>query len=426
VTIAAKEQRRRDGLRSGTGAFRRLAVRECLDLIGVLRDYRPPEPDETWLTPAASERRLLAQINAVIALGREALEQIIDLAIDPDVPHPPRVFAAVMVLGCTAGSEWAGRIGELVVRAAERNVAEASAAVEGCGLSPNSALEVVLQELCGHEQARVRAGAVRALAFRGTLPESQWRAAMRDSETEVVMAALQAPLGSYDRAACDRLLEPWYRSNSATVARFALRAGVTLRLSSARVAATEIVRNDPARADAAILLAMFGYLGDGEVIREVMAGPGVQSGILAAAALGSIELVPDLLSLLRRSDVGDGVRLSSAQAMMTVTGIPAIDVNSDDLTALWEERSLSFDSRIRYRGGEPLTPELLLRALKAPHLSRRDRQNAYLELAAMTESAVPRFSPHDFVAAQLQTLTAIERWLANRQHGTAIAPASHG
>jgi hypothetical protein len=66
VTSGQKNRWREEGSTHGTASYRRRAVLECLDIIGVLRDYRPPEPGETWLTPAASERRLLAQINAII------------------------------------------------------------------------------------------------------------------------------------------------------------------------------------------------------------------------------------------------------------------------------------------------------------------------------------------------------------------------
>ena len=426
VAASDHRDRWRAGLIEGTAAYRRQAVRECLDIIGVLRDYRPPEPGETWLTPAASERRLLTQINAIIALGADALEQVIDVSIDPDVPDAPRVFGSLLVLGCTAGSSWVEGIVEIFVRASERTTAEASAAVEACGLSPNADLDGALQALSEHENPRVRAGAVRAGAFRGTLPESHWHAAMRDRESEVVIAAMQARLGNYDRASCERALEPWYGSENAGIARFALRAGLTLRLRSARAAATDIVRRDPAWAEAATSLAMFGYLGDGKLIREVMDSPVVRSGIVAAAVLGSIELLPDLLALFCQRDGADDVRLLSAQAITTITGIPAIEANPEAVASLWKERAPSFSPRVRYRAGEPLTAELLLRVLRTPHLSRRDRQDAYVELSAMTESAVPRFSPHDFVGVQLQALATIQRWLTQGQRGSPSVPSNHG
>jgi hypothetical protein len=395
----------------GTTRFREQAVRECLDTIGVLREYRAPEPGETWLTPAASERRLLAQVNAIIALGPRAMEQVIEFAITPDVADPLRVFASVLVLGCTAGSNWIARIVEIFVRTASRDAAEASAAVEACGLSPNSELDGVLRVLSEHEHPRVRAGAIRAWAFRDTLPESHWQLAMRDGQSEVVVAALQTRLGTYDSASCDRALESWYGSDNHTVARFALRAGAMLGLRSARVAAIESLRRDSGWADAATSLAMMGYLSDSRLIRELLAGPGVRSGIVAAAVLGSTELVPDLLMLLG-PDVTDDIRLSSARAVTTITGIPAIEGDQRAVASVWNDRASSFDPRVRYRAGEQLTPELFLRFLRASHLTRRDRQDAFAELSAVTESTVPRFSPYDFVGVQLQSLATIEHWLA--------------
>lgn len=122
--------------------------------------------------------------------------------------------------------------------------------------------------------------------------------------------------------------------------------------------------------------------------------------------------MPDLLTLLCQSDGADDVRLLSAQAVSTITGIPAMEATPETITGLWKERAPSFSPRSRYRGGEPLTAGLLLRVLQTPQVSRRDRRDAYLELLALTESEVPRFSPHDFVGVQLQSLTAIERWLS--------------
>lgn len=421
--VGAPRTRRASGVHSpggatdGTMAYRHQAVRECLDVIGVLRDYRAPEPGETWLTPAASEQRLLTQINAIISLGEDALEQVIGLATNPDVPDPSRVFAATLVLGCSAGPKWVERIREIFVRSAERDVAEASAAVEACALSPSSDLDPVLQTLSEHGHVRVRAGAIRAWAFRDTLPEANWHAAMADPEPEVVLGALQARLGRYDRTDCERALEPWYRSENRALAQSALRAGVGLRLRSARAAAIEIVRRDATWADAALSLAMLGSLGDARLIREVLTGPGVRAGIVAAGILGSVELVSDLVALLPAGEATPAVRRSSAQAITIITGIPATEDNHEVVTSLWQQRAPSFNSRVRYRAGEPLTAQFLLRVLQAAHLSRRERQEAYLELVAMTESQVPRFSPHDFVGVQRRSIAAIERWLAHDQRG---------
>ena len=83
---------------------------------------------KTWLIPAASERRLLAQVNVIIALGPLALDHVRELALDPDVPDPGRVFAVLMVLGCVEDHDWflAARdlfiAAAVVIAAAERGV----------------------------------------------------------------------------------------------------------------------------------------------------------------------------------------------------------------------------------------------------------------------------------------------------------------
>ena len=97
----------------GTVVFRQRAVEQCLDTAAVLRAYREPLDGETWLTPAGSEQRLLAQVNAILALGTTAVGQAASLAIDGDLPDPGRVFAALLVLGCVDGREWINPMREL-------------------------------------------------------------------------------------------------------------------------------------------------------------------------------------------------------------------------------------------------------------------------------------------------------------------------
>ncbi|MET0210195.1 MAG: hypothetical protein ABW220_14220, partial [Burkholderiaceae bacterium] len=67
---------------AGTLLFRQRVVEECLDTIAVLRSYREPQVEETWRTPSASERRLLAQANVILGMGPAALTQILRLALD--------------------------------------------------------------------------------------------------------------------------------------------------------------------------------------------------------------------------------------------------------------------------------------------------------------------------------------------------------
>ncbi len=412
---------------TGTEAYRKQAVKECLDTVAVLRSYREPLEGETWLTPAASERRLLAQLNAIIALGPPALQQAIALSLDADVPDPGRVFAGLLVVGCVEGRDWLDPARDLFVATVLRGAAEAAAAVEAVSLAPGPELASFLVDLLGHERPQVRAGAVRALAFRGALSEASWHNAMRDGDPTVVAAALSAPLGAYDRTACERVLQPLIaRRDAESLVRQALRAGLGLGLDTAHDSAVQIVRDHPSFADAARCLAMFGDVGDARHFRGALGGPGVRDGVRAAAILGSIELVPDLLELLDRTDSPPELGVAAKHALATITGLPFVaTADVSQALGLWSLHSQGFERHGRYRHGQPLSLEVLLQSLRTGPAARKARQNIYLEMQAATESRVPRFSPYDFAGVQIQSLRRIEQWLADPQARRSTASNRH-
>ncbi len=399
----------------GTPGYRKQAVSECLDTVAVMRGYREPLPGETWLIPAASERRLLAQVNAIIALGRPALDQVTDMALDSDVPDPGRVFAALLVIGCVEGGHWLALARELFVAASLRNPAEAAAAAEAMSLAPNPDLNAVLTALLDDERPRVRTGAIRALAFRGSLHESRWTDAMRDRDVTVLTAALTAPLGGYDRSGCGHALQPLFAVSAAEPAvRYALRAGLSLGLNAARDCAVQIARRDPSWADAIRVLAMFGHVGDAQYVREALLSSELQGGIDAAATLGTVRLVPDLLEVLHRDDLSLEMGMAANQALSAITGLPFASMkNAAQAARLWMEHSSEFDLHIRYREGRPLNLEVLLQSLRTGPATRTARQNIFLEMQAATESRVPRFNSYDFIGVQTESLRRIERWLAD-------------
>src|SRR5437868_648303 len=287
----------------GTAAFRHRAVQQCLDTVAVLRAYREPLEGETWVTPAGSEERLLAQIDAIAALGREALAQVASLAIDADLPDPGRVFAALFVLGCVEGRAWLKPIRDIFIDAVARHPGEAAAAVEALSLSANPEVATGIEPLLDDPLAALRAAAVRVLAHRTALSESAWQRAMRDDDASVLAAATCASLRAHDRDACERALQPLLAHHSESLVRLALRAGIGLRLATAHSQAAAISRSRPGWADAPRCLAMFGFIGDASLIRGLLDSPRWPLGIQAAGTLGSIELVPDLLALLARSDL---------------------------------------------------------------------------------------------------------------------------
>ena len=406
--------------KGGTPAFRAGAVRECLDTVAVLRVYREPLPGETWTLPLASERRMLAQVNAILALGREALKQVVDLAIDADLPDPGRVFASLFVLGCVAGPAWRQPMLGIFVAAVQRSPAEGAAAIEALSLVPNADLLEGLTRLLADERPKVRAAAIRVVSFRTGLGQAEWSRAIDDPDGAVAMAAACAPVAGLDRDRCRRALEPLLHHRSEGLVGAALRAGLALRLEVAHRRASDISRNDPRWAGALQYLSMFGLRSDEDAIRAVVAGPQWLVGVRAAALSGRAALVPDLLALAPHGAATPAHRQEIGRALVTITGLPfgaAEDPAAGE--RLWAQNRDRFDPRQRYRHGRPFLPSLLLQSLRLgaganadsrSHL-RESRQHVYLELVAATGCRVPRFSAYDFVADQLTSLQRIESWL---------------
>jgi hypothetical protein len=412
-----------DALKSmrSTATFRKDAARECLDTLAVLRAYREPLPGEVWTLPLGSERRMLAQVNAILTLGQEALKQAADLAIDADLPDPGRVFASLFVLGCVAGSAWREPILNIFVTAVQRNPAEGAAAIEALSLAPNVGVLEGLSGLLSDERPKLRSAAIRVLSFRGALAPSQWGRVIEDEDGAVAMAAACAPVGAPDRERCRTALERLLYHRSEGVVCAALRAGFALRLEAAHHRASEIVRHNPAWADALQYLSMFGQRSDESTIRDVLAGPQWLLGIRAAALSGRAALVPELLALVPPGEATPAQRGEIACALTTITGLP-FEAVEDRVAAeaLWTQNRDRFDPLRRYRHGQQFQPLALLSWLRLvgdanagsrAHL-RESRQQAYLELIAATDGRVPPFSAYDFVARQCVSLQRIDSWLA--------------
>jgi hypothetical protein len=397
----------------GTVAYRRQAAKECLDTIGVLRGYREPIDGEGWLVPAGSERRLLAQVNAIVALGPPALEQVIELSLDSSVPDPGRVFAALLVIGCVEGADWLQRGQDIFTAAVVRNPAEAGAGIEAMSLAPHPGIRPLLAPFLRDERTGIRSSVTRVLALRGELTQAEWAQAVQHREPAIAAAALVAPLRGYDAEVCERTLRPLLEGlERESLMRLALRAGLSLRLGAAHSCAVVIARSDPSWAESASIMAMFGYLDDVRQVRELLDGPTMVEAMRAAAILGNIAVVPDLLEVLNR-DAPPEIEVVARDALTTITGVDFVAVpDADQALALWSRQATHFESGVRYRHGRPLGLQSLLQLLRNGPGSRKARQNIYLEMQAATESRLPPFSAYDFVGRQDESLRRIAGWLA--------------
>ncbi|WP_250475596.1 hypothetical protein [Caballeronia sp. GAFFF1] len=422
-TRAPISVRRLTGDVDDTLSFRQHAVRECFDTAAALRVHREPLAGEPWTLPARAEKRLLAQVNAIVALGPNALAQVIRLALDPDLDDPGRVFAALLTLGMVDDQALHMEALRILRSAVMRSASEARAAVEALGLSPHPGFDETLALLLRDPQARIREACVRVLAFRGTLSEDAWHTAVRDADLGVSTAALGAPLAGYEPVACEEALEPCFdMRNAETRVRLALRAGVSIGSARAHDFASWCMRGEaPGWADAAHCVALFGRASDAPAIARLLQGADPRVGVRAAARLGVVDLVPHLLSVLARHAADSEAAVAARRALQAITGIAFETSDSRDAKAgardaalRWERHASSFYPGTRYRGGHALSLALLLELLRDGPGSREERDTLYLEMRSATASRVPRFSVHDFVGVQQRALRRIGAWLRER------------
>jgi HEAT repeat protein len=403
----------------GTALFRRQAAEECLDVVGVLRAYRAPQPEEDWRTPRASERRLLAQVNAIAGLGPQALERIAALAIDPDLPDPGRVFAATFTLGCIGGPDWLPALQRIVKTAVARHPEEGAQAMEALSLSPREDLPSWLSPLLRDASPALRAAAVRVLGFRWQLDEAAWAQAMRDPHPDVVRAALLAPVHRFDPARVEPLLLTAAASTDEPTAQKALRLGAALRSPALHGQAARMAARDPGWAGALQALALHGHPGDATLLRGLLRQAHRWPAVRAAGALGLPALMPDLIALHDDPLRSDEERRLAAQALTTIAGpTPAGATSPADE---WRRVAAEAPAERRLRGGRPLNAAVLLAQLSGPGWWRAGRQDLYLELIAASRVPIARFSPFDFVAVQEDALDRIAEGMAP---GTARAAIS--
>jgi hypothetical protein len=410
---APTQRRWRPCASEGIVAFRSQAAAECFDTAAVLRAYREPLEGETWQLPRESEERLLAQVEAIVMLGSDALAAVARRAIDPDLPDPGRVFAALLTLGCIEGSHWVSAVTEIFVTAVVRDATEAEAAIEALSLAPNLELRLPLIALVHDTRPLIRAAALRVLGFRGDLPEPVWVDALRDGDRRVVLAALCSPLGSYDALACATALEPHLAVDSERIVSAALRAGTSRRLALAHECATQIVRSgDPTWANAAICLATFGLSGDAKRLTYLLDSAPWLIGVSAAARSGLGALLPPLFGLLARRGIDATQTAAVGLALTTVTGLPFASLDRpSDAHGLWAGRRADFEPSVRYRHGQRLDLTVMLRSLIDPMGSRRLRQSIYAEMQVARGGVLPRFDSCDFVATQIRCIHCIATWL---------------
>lgn len=437
------------GLTRGDGplspeAFTEERLRELFEEIVGLGVQRRPLAGDRWRSIAAIERRLLATLDALAALGPVALTKIESFVADFPVKDPWRLWAATLVLGSVRGRDtWL--TAERLLRSMALVGPEIGAAFVAAGrLVPHPDITRACRTSLQSPLPAVRAAAIALLASRREATVEELRVASADVPA---VADIALPYFALTRApdvrrvllgAGDRGLVTW--AKSVVLAGFSDasdRIGARLEAEGGLVVAPymSLVARDH---DVPSLEAMAEKTGEPSLVE-------------ALGWVGSLTSVPVLIRWLDESD--EAVVAAAADALARITGHrPMVDVEvaperietpevadaagdkptrrrlpdprdkgdegSPDQVptlvtdrrvwqALWDKQAPTLTAGVRYRRGVPHNARVIWNELSEGPCSLAERQRLSIELVAATGRWVP-FDAEDWVQSQQAALDAWE------------------
>jgi hypothetical protein len=420
---------------------------------------RAPLLGDPWRGSLLLERRMLAAIDAVAAIGRVAVEHIPRLVADAPVKDPSQAFAMAMILGCIGGRDALGAA-EHGLLASDRDEPFVDGFAAGLEIVPHDALPLSLRSLLGESDPVIRAMAVDVLAYRGLAAPAELLAAARDvpgvaaralvplslSPSPEVFALLDELASATDPALC----EAWW---------WALALSGHPR---AEMALTEALTG-PDGGKAALIMAIAGDDRDARRVVQQALGAPSREMIFAVGWAGDPWAVGQLIDLLETTE-DDVLAAAAAWALERITGAglwehaevedDAIDVPeppdpdvgerrvlrlartlsdprdpppeaapetieqpSTDAArwrAWWMEKGAGYNLSARYRRGHPYTPLVSLGELDTARVTPVERRYLHRELILRT-GAVVRFDPHDLVRVQEE---AVQAWQPHAARGS--------
>jgi hypothetical protein len=424
--------------------WRSIRARECLAEVAMLLSHRTPQLGESWRSVHSFEPRILANVDAIVGLGRDATQSLEAAVVG--APAPDILGAAALALTCGAvdGRDSLG-FAEWVYRRVEPSAELDAAYFDALALTSHPSLAQYCERLLDDEpSAPRRAHALRLLGRTGRAHAGHVLRGLADApEVQAEALLLHALAHSPDlRERVDDALA--LDHDVLTVAAWkAMLIGGDPRANPYLRDAL----NGRLRDDAGLLLAVAAEQRDAEYLLEQVAIEPTPSLIAALGFAGLTGGVPLLIGLLGVDDFA--FKISAARALIRITGwelyepveLPAEMVGEEapeapgerladelgdprdpapegspdtvELPTLrqepwqehWSAHSGSFDPSLRWRRGQPSSPEVILDDLEHSRATPDERVACVLEVGV--RSGLPRFfDTRSWVTTQLRALTA--------------------
>lgn len=430
----------------------RRRTRDCFEEVAMLGMQRAPLLGDPWRSAAVLEKRMLAAVDAIAALGPTAIAHLEPLVMDSPAKDPSRGFALAMVAGCLEGRDALGAA-ERVFRVLGPGAVEVRHAVGGAlKLVPHPGLGALLRQWLDDADDGVRATAIEVLAYREDATADELTRAAKDPSSIVRAAALPGA-GVLRVAELPQLLAGAREDGDGRVLTAAWEAMALSGDPAAADAPVEHLSGEHA-AEAALAVAIAGQQRHAETLLERLRETSERHLAIALGWAGLIEGVPALIGLLEKGD--DELALSSAFALNRITGaelfddvdlpVEKVDVQDVDVPdvpvdqappplaqvvsdprdlpsdgspdrmrlptvrpevwkAWWAKHGSQMDGALRHRRGRPYSPLVSLLELDDYLLTPPERSLLQRELVVRSGRWV-RLDPHDFVPVQEAALRA--------------------
>ena len=432
-------------------AFLRDRTRTCFEEVAMAGMQRTPLVGDSWRSSLLLERRMLASIDLIAAIGEAALEHVPRLVVDAPAKDPSRAFAAGMILGCFSGRDALAAAERAVFSKGELDAAFVRELAVAFSICPHDGLSLAMRALLHEDEPRLRALGLSVLGHRNLATKQELTAFCSD---EPVVAAeaivhLATTFGVFDDGVIDRALE----SADADLREAALCA-MALAGDSRMVPRFFSAMDGPSVDVAALYLALMGDEQDAQGLLHRLRQTPSRGFVVALGWSGSGMAIAPLFELLESSK--SEMRVAAAWALERITGaglweeaeVPAENLDAPEPASpevgeapapklvkvvsdprdepdkpaaellerpttdasrwrtWWQQNAGSFDMRRRYRLGQPYTPLIVHRELDTERRTPAERLLLQRELILRTGTVV-RLHPQDLVQVQEQ---AVRDW----------------
>jgi hypothetical protein len=424
-------------------------MRELFEEVAMIGTQREPQLGDAWASLDFLDKRMLTSIDAIAALGHQALGGIEELVVDSPVTDPARAFAAVMILGCFRGRDALAAAERVVRHLGVTDPLVARCAGDALKLVPHPDLGLALRTLLDDPDEGWRALALEVLSHRGLATVAELVRMAHDPAPSVAAVAL---VGLASLAPAHAEL-PQLLAHAAGRPELCAASWLAMALSNhvQAIQAPMAALRGELGADAAMALALSADETAAARLTALTAEAPSLARTSALGWVGSPGSIPLLVALLTSEDAD--IVLAAAQALDRITGaqlyeqvqiapeqviVPDVAVPSlgDEPPAplaatvsdprdrpaegspdtvmrpttdpgrwqsYWRQRERSYEPRARYRRGHPFTPSVALWELVSWVLTTPERRRLQHELVVRTGRFV-RFDPVDLVVAQQAAL----------------------